>query len=91
MGRAKLVKTPCTHCHGSGRDPLTKKPCPICHGKGYSIKNKTVPMSRIKEQAPTNSMGGSSSLSGPIAMFDPNMSRSPLKRRTSRFLNLLKK
>ena len=77
-----MEKVKCPHCNGTGKNleiiggkRRAKKPCPICHGKGYIIKGKR----GLKEQAPTNSMGGSSSTAGPIQTFDPILT-STLKR-----------
>lgn len=122
MGRAKLTKVQCPHCHGSGRvaDSGGKKSsCPICHGKGYIIKGKQQEpgqqqgsgkiqgggkigpgqmarkkaKERLGEDAPTNSVGGSSSIhgSGAIDTFDSVISHAPLKRRLPRFSNFLVK
>ena len=47
-------------------------------------------MKIIKEQSPTNSMGGSSSAQGPIQTFDPLLGRKKKKKVLKRFKNFLR-
>lgn len=84
-GRLKQVRVRCPRCHGTGKDIVkiagktkpTIDECPVCHGQGYLVKGET------NEQAPTNSMGSSSSLrgTGAVDTYDPASTR-PFKGTT---------
>lgn len=47
---------------------------------GIRETNKPVILRYMKEEVPTNSMGQSSSSTGPVKTFDPLLKRKPLKR-----------
>lgn len=47
-------------------------------------------MKVVKEQSPTNSMGGSSTSQGPIQTFDPLLRKGKKKKVLKRFKNFLR-
>lgn len=91
-GRPAKITVTCPHCHGSGKDIIKvpgktkpfEKPCPVCHGKGTIEKTgfkEPAKKEAFKEQAPVNSVGFSSSFSGPVQTYDPLLKKKLLKRR----------
>lgn len=80
MGRSKVLRMQCAHCHGSGE--IDGEPCPYCGGKGFLVQKKdpTSP-NPLKEQSPINSMGSSSSThgTGNIDTYDPIISNKKQK------------